>query len=348
MTLIAAISRLSCQLVLHGEYAEHAEPEYHDFDHKSDNGTAATLYHAGKENVRFYRRWILLRYADRPNHPRYRLLNAALTPLIISLADQQLVTSSAVMIAGLYHWDTISAYHYNIIVYLAWFSSFTHTVALVSIGDHFWQNYILAGIRLCGYIGNFVLFIFAQNRARNFGDTAGLFLTKIHHSISGEAAACPAKCAVIVPYKGYDHQFRIAIMALLFFQASLQCIPQCVRNGFSVSMYSRCMRVFCITSQERFGLWLAYAFQAVIISFWVLPIIPILLSLIFGVAGALIMRDGSHYPGLEVAEDFVKQQNAWTFGQFVACILLILPVMAALEGFLGKPVTIYIIREVQN
>ncbi|KAJ8059487.1 hypothetical protein OCU04_011148 [Sclerotinia nivalis] len=102
LTLLAAVLRLPCQLALHShEYAEHVEPEYHDFDHKSDKATAAKLYHVGKERVRFYRRWILLRYSKKPNLPRYRLLNVALTLLILSLADQQLVISSAVMIAGL-------------------------------------------------------------------------------------------------------------------------------------------------------------------------------------------------------------------------------------------------------
>ncbi|KAK6598111.1 hypothetical protein H4I96_09063 [Botrytis cinerea] len=288
LTLSAAVIRLPCQLALHSyEYAEHARPEYHDFDHQSNKGTAANLYHAAKEKVRVYRRWILLRYSNKPNLPRYRLINAALTPLIISLADQQLVTSSAVMIAGLYNFHTISAYHYNIIVYLAWFSSFTHTVAFVSMGDHFLQNHILAGIKFCGYIGNFILFIFAQSRARSFGNTAGMYRSYNSEHVSGEAAACLARCAAQFPYKGYDHQ-------------------------------------------------LPYAFQTVIVSFWVIPIPPILLGLVFGVKRALIFREVSRYPGLEITEDFIEQQNAWTFGQFVACILLILPLIAALEGYLDE------------
>ncbi|KAM3158736.1 hypothetical protein ABEW05_000767 [Botrytis cinerea] len=332
LTLSAAVIRLPCQLALHSyEYAEHARPEYHDFDHQSNKGTAANLYHAAKEKVRVYRRWILLRYSNKPNLPRYRLINAALTPLIISLADQQLVTSSAVMIAGLYNFHTISAYHYNIIVYLAWFSSFTHTVAFVSMGDHFLQNHILAGIRFCGYIGNFILFIFAQSRARSFGNTAGMYISYNSEHVSGEAAACLARCAAQFPYKGYDHQLRIATLSFLFFQAFLQCIPQCIRNGFSLSIYSWCLRIFCIADRERLCLWLAYAFQTVIVSFWVIPIPPILLGLVFGVKRALIFREVSRYPGLEITEDFIEQQNAWTFGQFVACILLILPLIAALE-----------------
>ncbi|KAJ8059488.1 hypothetical protein OCU04_011149 [Sclerotinia nivalis] len=48
------------------------------------------------------------------------------------------------------------------------------------------------------------------------------------------------------------------------------------------------------------------------------------------------MRDKSRYPGLEITEDFIAQQNAWTFGQFVACILLVLPVISALEGYLNE------------
>ncbi|TGO70833.1 hypothetical protein BELL_0659g00080 [Botrytis elliptica] len=337
LTLSAAVIRLPCQLALHSyEYAEHAKPEYHDFDHQSNKGTAANLYHATKEKVRICRRWILLRYSNKPNMPRYRLLNAAVTPLIISLADQQLVTSSAVMIAGLYNFHKISAYHYNIIVYLAWFSSFTHTVAFVSMGDHFLQNHVLAGIRFCGYIGNFILFIFAQSRARSFGNTAGMYRSYNSEHVSVEAAACLARCAAQFPYHGYDHQLRIATLSFLFFQAFLQCIPQCIRNGFSLSIYSRCLKILCITDREPLCLWLAYAFQTVIVSFWVIPIPPILLGLGFGVRRALVFRDISRYPGLETTEDFIEQQNAWTFGQFVACILLVLPIIAALEGYLDE------------
>lgn len=337
VTLLAAVLRLPCQLALHAhEYAEHADPEFHDFDHKSDHGTAAVIYHTGKEKFRFYRRWILLRYSKKPNLPRYRLINAALTPLIVALADQQLVTSSAVMIAGLYNFDTISAYHFNIIVYLAWFSSFTHTVALVSMSDHFLQSYTLAGIRFCGYIGNFLLFVISQSRSRSFGNTSGLFDAYNSQHISGEAAACPAKCAAMLPYAGYDHQLRIASMSMLFFQAFLQCIPQCIRNGFNLSIYSRCLKIFRITNRERLCLWLAYFFQAVVFAFWVYPLFPILWTLIFGVSRALVMRDKSRYPGLEVTEGFLEEQNAWTFGQFVACILLLLPVISALEGYLSK------------
>ncbi|CAD6440463.1 a84cfdd7-417d-4aa4-948b-bef6a173df52 [Sclerotinia trifoliorum] len=336
-TLSAAVLRVPCQLALHShQYAEQAELEYHDFDHKSDKGTAARLYHLGKERVRFYRRGILPLPSKKPNVPRWKLLNAALTPLILSLADQQLVISSAVMIAGLYNFDTISAYYYNIIVYLAWFSSFTHSVALLSMSDYFLQNRILGGVRFCGYIGNLLLFIAAQSRARSFGNTSGLFRSFNSEKINGEAAACLAKCATAVPYTGYEHSLRIAIITLLFFQALLKCIPQRIRNDFSLWLYGRCLKIFRITNRERLCLWLAFVFQGFIASFWVLPILVIIITLIFGINHALIMRDKSRYPGLEITEDFITQQNSWTFGQFVACILLILPLISALEGSLNE------------
>ncbi|APA07491.1 predicted protein [Sclerotinia sclerotiorum 1980 UF-70] len=337
LTLLAAVLRLQCQLALHShEYAEQADLEYHDFAHKPDKDTVAKLYHLAKERMRFYRRWILLLYSKKPNLHRYKLLNAALSPLILSLADQQLVIGLAVMIAGLYNFDTISTYHYNIIVYLAWFPSFTHAVALVSLGGHFSQNHILGGLRFCGYIGNFLLFIVAQSRARSFGNTSGLFRSFNSEKINGEAAACLAKCATAVPYTGYEHPLRIAMITLLFFQAFLKCIPQCTRNGFSLSLYGSCLKIFRITSRERLCLWLAFVFQGFIVLFWPLPILVIVLTMIFGINHALIMRDGSQYPGLEITEDFITQQNAWKFGQFVACILLILPMISALEGYLNE------------
>jgi hypothetical protein len=57
--------------------------------------------------------------------------------------------------------------------------------------------------------------------------------------------------------------------------------------------------------------------------------------LVYGSLGAFILRDFGNYDGLVVAQKF-GDQNAWSFGQLVTTILLILPLLAALEGFLGK------------
>lgn len=93
-----------------------------------------------------------------------RILDAMLRPLILGLADQQLVTGLAILIAALKEWNTISGYHYNIVVYLAWFSSFTHAVALLSLGDILKRSKFLLGLRLLAFSTVFVMFCVAQSR----------------------------------------------------------------------------------------------------------------------------------------------------------------------------------------
>lgn len=93
-----------------------------------------------------------------------QILDAMLRPLILGLADQQLVTGLAILIAALKEWNTISGFHYNIVVYLAWFSSFTHAVALFSLGDMLKRSRVLLGFRLVAFTTVFVLFCVAQSR----------------------------------------------------------------------------------------------------------------------------------------------------------------------------------------
>ncbi|PQE23636.1 Vanillyl-alcohol oxidase protein [Rutstroemia sp. NJR-2017a BVV2] len=250
-----------------GSSSKHGEPRLHDFEHESERRNPSKVYHAAKENLRFYWYWLLKKANDRPGHAKYRLLNATLVPLILSLADQQLVTSFAILIAALKEWDTITAYH--IIVYLAWFSSFTHTVALVSLSDYFQLNRSLAILR-------------------------------------GSA----------LDTTGSPDQIE---------RRSLQQVYRC-------SMYfepAETGRVFGV-------------FQLVIVGFWVIPIVCVVMGLAFGIAVAVQPRNLDNYPGLMFADDFVSVQDAWTFGQLVTCILLVLPIMAAIEGFwthLGPEIT---------
>jgi hypothetical protein len=82
--------------------------------------------------------------------------------------------------------------------------------------------------------------------------------------------------------------------------------------------------------------YLAYVFQLVIVGFWVIPIICVVMSLAFGIAGAVQLRNSDNYPRVMFADDFVAVQDAWTFGQLVTCILLVFPGMAAVEWLLGE------------
>jgi hypothetical protein len=113
-----------------------------------------------------------------------------------------MVTSLAILIAALQDWDNISAYHFNLVVYIAWFSSFTHAIALISITQILAKNIMLLALRLMGISAVFALYIFAQARTRTFEMTDSVptrpmpldFYTESQSQYPGAVAACLAKC----------------------------------------------------------------------------------------------------------------------------------------------------------
>ena len=61
----------------------------------------------------------------------------SLERFVLSLGDQQLVTGLAVLIAGYSQMTSMSAYHFNMVASLAWFSSATHLATLAVLKNYF-------------------------------------------------------------------------------------------------------------------------------------------------------------------------------------------------------------------
>lgn len=250
-----------------------------------------------------------------------KTLDAMLRPLILGLADQQLVTGLAILIAALWEWNTISGYHFNLVVYLAWFSSFTHAISLFSLCDLLKTSQLLLGLRLIGFAAVFILFAIAQSRARFFGiQNEQLIARNNLGEIGAMMASCPAQCsAEDRKYSGQIHQFRIAaIVAIL------------VGVGMSWSKKSWSHRFWAIWSGRLLPVVLA-----VVIFLWLAVIVAVLFGLVFAITSAISLRNPKQYPGIQLAADF-DDQNSWSFGQLVAIIIMILPFLAAAEGYLGK------------
>ena len=64
----------------------------------------------------------------------------SLERFVLSLSDQQLVTGLAVLIAGYSQTGSMSAYHFNIVASLAWFSSATHLATLAVLKTYFREH----------------------------------------------------------------------------------------------------------------------------------------------------------------------------------------------------------------
>ncbi|PVI04517.1 hypothetical protein DM02DRAFT_586190 [Periconia macrospinosa] len=78
-----------------------------------------------------------------------RRFEYAMEKSVLLLSDTQLVTGMAILLAGFSQLPCgISAYHWQIIVYIAWFSSFTFLAAVAFLESYFRMNQKLRLIRL--------------------------------------------------------------------------------------------------------------------------------------------------------------------------------------------------------
>jgi hypothetical protein len=249
-----------------------------------------------------------------------RLLKATFAPLVLSLADQQMVTGLAILIAALRDWDNISAYHFNLVVYIAWFSSFTHSIALISITEILVKNMMLLVLRSIGFTAVFALYIFAQARNRTF-EIIGIpyfvfLLTDGQGQYPGAVAACLAKCCAAQQSSTVVKKSQVMALVVCFILGVV-----CWLGGLVIHSLEDTEKkdlAFCTCAFLK-----------------ILMVALAIVLLISGSVGAFILRDLDNYDGLVVAENF-GDQNAWSFGQLVAVILLILPLLAAMEGFLGN------------
>jgi hypothetical protein len=163
---------------------------------------------------------------------------------------------------------------------------------------------MLACIRVCGAAVVFVLDTIAASRARRIGNTGVLSNAGTQDSV---IAACLAPCTALGSQMPSEARTKIICLA----------IHICWMDWGAVERD--------LTKRERSSIWswLYTAFYALIV----------LGSLIVGLGDAVSIREISNYPGLVITQDFNLQQNSWGYGQLVAVILLVLPGLAALEGY---------------
>jgi len=91
-------------------------------------------------------------------HPR---IQVALRKFVLSISDQQIVTGIAIMAAGLRGLakGTISTYHYQIVLYLAWLSSSVHLSAISLLTPYLSKYQGLRTWRLVGMLALLVMLL---------------------------------------------------------------------------------------------------------------------------------------------------------------------------------------------
>jgi hypothetical protein len=96
---------------------------------------------------------------DAPSQVQRRpRMHKALRPFVLTISDQQIITGIAILGAGFQglRLGTISVYHFQIVIYLAWMSSSVHLSALTLLSPYLQQH---RGIMAWRLTGMFVLLI---------------------------------------------------------------------------------------------------------------------------------------------------------------------------------------------
>lgn len=256
----------------------------------------------------------------------------------MSLSDQQLVTGLAILVAGYHEMmsNNLDLYHWHMIVWLALLSSSVHIASLTLLRDVFNKNPILRNFRVAGMLILLVLLATATWPTRK--GLSGLWL--------------PAKCCWTQSswlnnmfasiFHGFDPSWCITLIMLLFAYAwKLSQLFQPSRSWIRKWLVAkpqaateRLMRRLVLSDRPRWFTWPAYKLLTVyylttvvyaeVAESFAASILFLLVSLPYGITSLIVTRR-------VISPETRSGENSLTFGQLVPLLLLILPVMAALE-----------------
>jgi hypothetical protein len=281
------------------------------------------------------------------HHPR---IQTALRKFVLSLSDQQIVTGIAIMAAGLRGLakDTITTYHYQLVLYLAWLSSSVHLSAISLLTPYLSQYHGLRTWRLIGMLALLVMLLvgLVPTISDNWGTVN---LKNLDDSSRGTIQptgwGVPAACFWGRTYGGgvnNDAPLGYAILVISYvwkvgelFVSPQQLYHMVVRVPARVFMekpLSAIARRYARKRQRRYLI----IFRLLLMI--CLPLLAVLETLISFSAALWLSILGLIFGTLQIViprnqnlASTAAQEDSWGFGQLVPLILLIQPLGALTE-----------------
>jgi hypothetical protein len=276
-----------------------------------------------------------------------------LDKLILSLSDQQLATSIAILVTTFIRQCQISNFHLNVVSDLAWFSTITHLLSMVVLRVHWMKDtrQRVLRIRVVLMVCVVIMLAFTLTWSPQYEPKAGM-------------GACPAHCAFTHKDASTllsEYELPIQHTALNFAGAvqTILLVWGYFTTGFFISpkwywLYRHCLwifpryifrysRSFCLWTVDRIWKhgrahgrvekvfdWLKTLWKMVLFPLPKTVIGVQVASWIFGLAFLVADRWGSHE---SVAMPEVE--NQWGFGQLLAMIIVALPILPLMEIWSG-------------
>jgi hypothetical protein len=288
----------------------------------------------------------LFRIRSRIQH--YPRIQTALRKFVLSLSDQQIVTGIAIMAAGLRGLarGSISTYHYQIVLYLAWLSSSVHLSAISLLTPYLSKYHGLRTWRLIGMLALLVMLLIGlvPTLSDNWGTISDSY-DPYNDGVQPTGWGVPAVCFWGRTYgAGVNNDaplgYAILIVSYVWKVGELFISPQrlyhlVVRLPVRMLMEKplcAIARKYARRRQRRyliaFRLYLTlclppYAVLETLVSFSAALWLSIL-GLVFGTMQIVIPRNQNLASTADLEEK-------WGFGQLVPLILLIQPLGALTE-----------------
>ena len=280
----------------------------------------------------------------------------------LALSDQQLVTGLAVLIAGFYKRCTMSTYHFSIVISLAWLSSTVHLSTLVVLRDYFIRSPFLRSIRVVGMLSMLCLLFVAEfltdspafvlDPSRCIQCSFAEFdIRKLFHSISlaDSFSQFGILMFLILAYGNkivslHSSDPNLTMQGWLLREFKQKQPTPSVQNmqDLDVELSRMWDRVLCLRTKHYHSLdqqqskpkwWtkLSTTVFAMLIGFqesFLWQILWLTFGNTWGFAQVYSVR-------WQTAPTVIGNENELGFGQLVPLLLLALPLLAAIEGYMG-------------
>lgn len=287
-----------------------------------------------------------------PAHGREDRWRRTLDSLILSLADLQLITGFALLIAGyatVFRGVTPQDYHnahWTLIVYMSCLSSSTHLAAVLTLRKYFDDHKKIAVLRICLILAFSALLVVALSTSRSFS----VFLLPFRLILFKTDIEWRSKHAIAWAL------FWILPFIYVFYIAIIQLLPK-RRDGIKTWLSRKAWPIV----HKWLGLWLISTlvqrslgkkihhtvWAYFVASFWyflfssprsifVLQILFSLIAATFCLAQKFAMPTQADKDAGFRCSLNNRQENRMEFGQVLSFLLLLQPVLAAWEKYMRK------------
>ena len=280
---------------------------------------------------------------------------------ILAYADIQIVTGVGILVAAFSTMSTLSVYHYQVAMYLAWMSSNTHltAVSLLQIEFRNKKRSVARRLRLSGMGFLAVMLLVALVPTASCNWVAIITRNRQHgHAYTVfdktaiSSAGVPARCFWQRQYSGGltpDAMWSFVILVfsytwkgLLLFQPSQQFLKVTCRRKMLEPLQKRLDQISSKLAHDRqnHGFWLTLHYKLVLCSYvavWALFELTQSFVMSLWICGAGLAWGSLQIlvPRAFLPSSTLDTESAWTFGQVLPIILLAVPIMSFAEGYMS-------------